>query len=366
VQRDKMRDDPLVRSAIATAWAACAQGENVLSKDAYHAMSRRLYLVLAPTASKATIHPDDWRRIVAHDFEADSGGKGFLTRDDFAQCWFQLVDLHTEDVSSELYASWVLDVVEKIAHKRVIGTLPEASRGSENGTAPGKMWVWKWRDDLAVLSRAGGLPSLTTPKRSASDVMRGQATVGCRHRLSRPLKKEEGVKTRLHSQVSQIRLQWESSFKVERSMERQTAARRSADAAQELNERLAASPPSPRKHRFRIPGRKHARLPSDSVGKSIPTLPLEGNSHPPLQSQETAQLSKPKMTHKQARVTEQATCALKQHSWRLWRPRQAPKGLAGECMSGRQSHKREWQSFMAPVRPVAAHAYQVLRRSFHL
>lgn len=62
VQRDQMRTDPQVLSAIATAWAACAQGEHILSKDAYHAMSRRLYLVLAPAASQATIRPDDWRR----------------------------------------------------------------------------------------------------------------------------------------------------------------------------------------------------------------------------------------------------------------------------------------------------------------
>lgn len=327
----------------------------------------------------------------------DSAGKGFLTRQDFAQCWFQLVDLHTDDISSDLYASWILKVVEKIAHKRMIGTVPETSRASGS-----KMWVWEWRDDLAVLSRAGGLAPLP-PKQNTPGATYRQTPARPRHRQGRASKKQESVKARLPSQaVAQIRLQWESSFKVERSTERLAAARRSADAAHELTEQSsvlsmssglggnssrassgsACSTPSSastqplqqvaarnlRKHRFLIPGCKHARAQSSATAAKVPMPPPTAPAHPPLRSQEAEQQSlREKPLCNLVHASERATCAPKQQSWRFWRPRspRSPKEVAND-VGVKQSHKIGRKSFMAPMRPAAAHAYQVLRRSFHL
>jgi hypothetical protein len=62
VARDALRNDPAVQRALGMAWDACSQGQTVLNRDSYFAMSRKLYLALS--SHQASISPTDWQRCV--------------------------------------------------------------------------------------------------------------------------------------------------------------------------------------------------------------------------------------------------------------------------------------------------------------
>ena len=68
-------------------------------------IARKFYLITRIEQAEAP-DPNAWIEQASADFHSDSSGKGFLSREDAHRAWFQLCDLHTEDVSALSYASY--------------------------------------------------------------------------------------------------------------------------------------------------------------------------------------------------------------------------------------------------------------------
>ena len=77
----------------------------------YWDIGRKLYLYL--TLGEP---PDPWdcQLSVGKDWNADSNGDGMLDFHEFSKAWFQLADIHTESISPEVYASWLLQATDSI------------------------------------------------------------------------------------------------------------------------------------------------------------------------------------------------------------------------------------------------------------
>ena len=107
--REKLRQDEKVVAALDAAWRSLlAPGRTTLSRKTYMTMSRKLYLAAIVQDAEengevdtALIDAQEALSSIDADWEADSGGKPTLERDDFHRTVFQLCDVQTTGVSAE-------------------------------------------------------------------------------------------------------------------------------------------------------------------------------------------------------------------------------------------------------------------------
>ena len=143
VAREALRTAPLVVDALEYVAEAClgpASEGNTMGRDAYLAMSRKLYLVLR-MAGEEELDPAECARLMERDWAADSGGRGFIERQQITDAWFQLADLHTSEVSASQYAGWLRQTLDDIAalHAGAFG------RG---------LRMWEWKPDSEIIAHA--------------------------------------------------------------------------------------------------------------------------------------------------------------------------------------------------------------------
>ena len=128
-QRDALRHDAHVVQALADAWegvceasaAASAAPEaglpEALDYTAYMRMSRKLYLACYAEERAVDISPQDFMQSAAAEWRSDSGNSGTLSQEAFAQSWFELADVYTEEVDSEEYAVFIEKISDAIVER---------------------------------------------------------------------------------------------------------------------------------------------------------------------------------------------------------------------------------------------------------
>ena len=111
-KRAALRKDPQVSRALNEAWSACTRAaglteSDVLTKEHYMEMSRKLYLASKVEESAADIEALECVQAAHADWQEDSRDGHGLSESDFHNCWFQLADLNTDGLDGSGYAEWV-------------------------------------------------------------------------------------------------------------------------------------------------------------------------------------------------------------------------------------------------------------------
>ena len=146
IQREMLRKDPLVRRALEYFWSCIPKAESDrLSKEECMCIARKLYLIICLEQGE-TPNPASWRPSAESDFESDSSVRGFLSQDDALRSWFQLADLHTDDVSGVAYAGWLRRKAQQM-------TCAYSGEGAQVLAAAG-VRVREWRDDSEIMALA--------------------------------------------------------------------------------------------------------------------------------------------------------------------------------------------------------------------
>ena len=124
VARHQVRLQEDVVEALEKAWKAVsgACGSSVLTRQMYTTMCRKLYLATRIDDGEAFIDSGDFLKTLDDDWMDDSQGKRVLTKEGFYRCWFQLVDTHTDSVSSGEYTSWITGTVDQVTQLSEDGT----------------------------------------------------------------------------------------------------------------------------------------------------------------------------------------------------------------------------------------------------
>ena len=112
LKREQLRSDPRVVEALDGAWermrAARGGSEGTsIAREPYMAMSRKLYLFFKCQQMEAYLEPEDCFAECQRDWTSDSKGKEALSKEDFAQSFFQLADIHTDGVDGTSYAALI-------------------------------------------------------------------------------------------------------------------------------------------------------------------------------------------------------------------------------------------------------------------
>ena len=108
MKREQLRTDPLVESALTHMWARFDKvrgGEEAISQQTYTAMCRKLYLLFKIQQRDGYLEPADALSEIVRDWPHDTGGKDHMNRHDFDSAWFQLADIHTDDVAVASYCA---------------------------------------------------------------------------------------------------------------------------------------------------------------------------------------------------------------------------------------------------------------------
>ena len=108
MKREQLRTDPLVESALTHMWARFDKvrgGEEAISQQTYTAMCRKLYLLFKIQQRDGYLEPADALSEIVRDWPHDTGGKDHMNRHDFGSAWFQLADIHTDDVAVASYCA---------------------------------------------------------------------------------------------------------------------------------------------------------------------------------------------------------------------------------------------------------------------
>ena len=108
MKREQLRTDPLVESALMHMWARFDKvrgGEEAISQQTYTAMCRKLYLLFKIQQRDGYLEPADALSEIVRDWPHDTGGKDHMNRHDFDSAWFQLADIHTDDVAVASYCA---------------------------------------------------------------------------------------------------------------------------------------------------------------------------------------------------------------------------------------------------------------------
>ena len=146
IQREMLRKDPLVRRALEYFWSCIPKAESDrLSKEECMCIARKLYLIICLEQGE-TPNTASWRPSAESDFESDSSVRGFLSQDDALRSWFQLTDLHTDDVSGVAYAGWLRRKAQQM-------TCAYSGEGAQILAAAG-VRVREWRDDSEIMALA--------------------------------------------------------------------------------------------------------------------------------------------------------------------------------------------------------------------
>ena len=101
-----------------------------LTRVAYDVMMRKLYLLAKVEEHDYEFSPRDFTESAEEDWLDDTQGAAVLDEGAFKRCWFQLIDLHTENINAEEYADWSISTLNKITVVHP-GTLTRVWRGDD-------------------------------------------------------------------------------------------------------------------------------------------------------------------------------------------------------------------------------------------
>ena len=105
VKRDGLRHDPMVQSALDAAWerlAAAREFGDTIPWGGYQAMCRKLYLLFKIQRREGYLEASDALVEITRDWPTDSNKKDHMNKEDFCAAFFQLADVHTDDVEARL------------------------------------------------------------------------------------------------------------------------------------------------------------------------------------------------------------------------------------------------------------------------
>ena len=132
-KEDAMASGLQMAEVEALAAQARSELDGGLNKEAYVIMARKLYLVAKLQENDDDLDKRDMFETAEDDWEDDTQGALLLTEAAFKRCWFQLVDLYTENINAEEYAQWASDTLNTITRVH-----------PQTGTRV-------WRDDADIL-----------------------------------------------------------------------------------------------------------------------------------------------------------------------------------------------------------------------
>ena len=98
--------DGLPKQGDALAAQARSRLEFGMTREAYHVMSRKLYLIGKLMDDDDDIDERDMFETAEEDWHDDAQGSDIVGEDGFKRCWFQLVDLHTNNMNLREYQQW--------------------------------------------------------------------------------------------------------------------------------------------------------------------------------------------------------------------------------------------------------------------
>ena len=118
LKRDQLRHDPMVQSALDAAWerlGAARDFGDVIPWSGYQAMCRKLYLLFKIQRRESYLESADALSEIERDWPVDSNKKEHMTKEDFGACFFQLADVHTDNVKARSYAALIQTAAAGIA-----------------------------------------------------------------------------------------------------------------------------------------------------------------------------------------------------------------------------------------------------------
>ena len=148
VQREALRNHPRVVAALQYFWDSIPRrSPHALSKSEYLVIARKLYLITVLEQGgrgSTSLDAQAWQADAERDFLVDGKNKDHLTLTDFNSAFFQMADLHTNDVSSSSYAGWLRRKSQQM-------TSAFSGEGAKVLSGAG-MRVREWRDDAEIIA----------------------------------------------------------------------------------------------------------------------------------------------------------------------------------------------------------------------
>ena len=114
LQREALRFSKKINAHIALLWVASVQGgkSKRMTRPQYMLLNKKLQIAVF-----GSYDPIKGYQMALDDWESDSKGKNFLDYQKFKLSWFQLVDLWTEEISEEVYCSFIAQLVQRLVKK---------------------------------------------------------------------------------------------------------------------------------------------------------------------------------------------------------------------------------------------------------
>ena len=115
--REAIKYDPQTLGVLAEIWAVVdTDGNGKVDHDEYVTMSKKLYQVFVGADNEAA------EREAEKDWSRDSFGYDHLDRTRFAQAWFQLADIWTEEIDCAAYVEFLRIVLDCFSQLNEDGT----------------------------------------------------------------------------------------------------------------------------------------------------------------------------------------------------------------------------------------------------
>jgi hypothetical protein len=148
--RDALRNTPEVIAALDEAWNACIRASGRpdatgLTREEYFVMSRKIYLAIKCLDADDDISVDDVLEAAEEDWLEDSEGKAELSEQAFKTCWFQLADVHVDDIDASEYSDWIREIITEM-------TMTTEAQGEDELINPDIISrIEQWRPDSDLL-----------------------------------------------------------------------------------------------------------------------------------------------------------------------------------------------------------------------
>ena len=195
-KEDAMASGLQMAEVEALAAQARSELDGGLNKEAYVIMARKLYLVAKLQENDDDLDKRDMFETAEDDWEDDTQGALLLTEAAFKRCWFQLVDLYTENINAEEYAQWASDTLNTITRvhpqtgTRVWRDDADILRLFEPRETPNEQRAFEERVSSWTIFFEPPKLSVASIARAAVQRQRephGQPSAGCLGAISRPI-----------------------------------------------------------------------------------------------------------------------------------------------------------------------------------
>ena len=148
--REALRGTPQVIAALDEAWHACIRASGRpdatgMTREEYFVMARKIYLAIKCLDGDEDISVQDVLEAAEEDWIADSEGGAELSEEAFKHCWFQLADVHVDDIDATEYADWIREIVTEMT------MTTEEQKADALITSKVILQIQQWRPDHELL-----------------------------------------------------------------------------------------------------------------------------------------------------------------------------------------------------------------------